>query len=158
MGEVVIREAGEPDIAGILRVYREAGLDGGISFTLEEAQEQWARLRRHPGHRIYVACEGPAVAGTYALVILEKLAKRGTPAGVVEDVAVLPAFQGRGIGRAMMEHAREQCRRAGCYKMTLSSNLAREGAHRFYDQLGFERHGYSFLTRLRPSDNSPSVK
>jgi len=29
--------------------------------------------------------------------------------------------------------------------MTLSSNIAREGAHAFYDSLGFQRHGYSFL-------------
>jgi GNAT superfamily N-acetyltransferase len=64
---------------------------------------------------------------------------------VIEDVAVRPEFQGRGVGRAMMEHARSECRRAGCYKMTLSSNLKRDGAHRFYDALGFERHGYSFL-------------
>ena len=34
---------------------------------------------------------------------------------------------------------------AGCYKMALSSNLKREAAHRFYDSLGFGRHGYSFL-------------
>ena len=46
-----------------------------------------------------------------------------------------------------MEHAREQCRAAGCYKMALSSNLKREGAHAFYDSLGFERHGYSFVIR-----------
>ena len=48
----------------------------------------------------------------------------------------------------MMQHAREECRSAGCYKLTLSSGLPREGAHRFYDSLGFERHGYSFLMRL----------
>jgi len=84
------------------------------------------------------------VVGTYALVIVRKLGKRGTPAGVVEDVAVLPARQGQGVGPAMMRHAMADFRRAGCYKLALSSNLKREGAHRFYDSLGFERHGYSF--------------
>jgi ribosomal protein S18 acetylase RimI-like enzyme len=66
----------------------------------------------------------------------------------VEDVAVLPRYQGRGIGRAMMRHAMSECRAAGCYKLTLSSNLKREAAHRFYDGLGFERHGYSFRVEL----------
>ena len=88
------------------------------------------------------------IVGTYALLIMEKLGKRGTPAGVVEDVAVSPSRQGQGIGRAMMEHAREECRRAGCYKLALSSNLRREDAHRFYDSLGFERHGFSFVTHF----------
>jgi len=91
---------------------------------------------------------GAEVVGTYVLQIMEKLGKRGTPAGVVEDVAVLPARHGQGIGRAMMEHAREACRAAGCYKLALSSNLKREDAHRFYDSLGFERHGFSFITRF----------
>ena len=54
----------------------------------------------------------------------------------------------QGVGKAMMEHAREQCRLAGCYKLALSSNLRREAAHRFYEALGFERHGYSFVTRF----------
>jgi hypothetical protein len=40
-----------------------------------------------------------------------------------------------------MGHACEECRLAGCYKLTLSSGLPREGAHRFYESLGFERHG-----------------
>jgi GNAT superfamily N-acetyltransferase len=66
----------------------------------------------------------------------------------VEDVAVAPERQGQGIGRAMMEHALAECRKAGCYKLALSSNVKREGAHRFYESLGFERHGYSFAVFL----------
>jgi GNAT superfamily N-acetyltransferase len=147
MSEVAIREAAEADLAAVLRAYEEAGIGGGISFTADEAREQFTRLRQYPFYRVFVAETDGTIAGTYSLVILDKLAKRGARAGVVEDVAVLPAFQGRGIGRAMMEHARKACRSAGCYKMMLSSNVAREGAHRFYDALGFERHGYSFLMR-----------
>ena len=147
MTPVHIREATEADLADILRAYTEAGIDGGSTFTAEEAREYFVRLRGYPSYRVFVASADGAFAGTYALIILDLLAKRGAGAGIVEDVAVLPDFQGRGVGRAMMEHAREQCRLAGCYKMALSSNLAREGAHRFYDALGFERHGYSFVIR-----------
>jgi len=147
MGEIAIREATEADIGAVLRAYEEAGIGGGVSFTVEEAREHFAKLREYPSYRVFVAEADGAIAGTYALIILDNLAKRGARAGVVEDVAVFPTYQGRGIGRAMMDHAREECRRAGCYKMTLSSNVAREGAHRFYDALGFERHGYSFLIR-----------
>ena len=145
MTPVEIREATEADAAGLLAAYRDAGIDGGVSFTVDEAREQFARFRQYPSYRFFVAQVDGVFAGTYALIVLDNLAKRGTKAGVVEDVAVLPGFQGRGVGRAMMEHARAQCRAAGCYKMTLSSNIAREGAHAFYDSLGFERHGYSFL-------------
>ena len=43
---------------------------------------------------VFVAAVDGAFAATYALIILDSLAKRGTKAGVVEDVAVLPEFQG----------------------------------------------------------------
>jgi len=141
-----IREATEADLAAILQIYRDAGLETE-GFTLAEAQTQFRRLQQHPSYRVFVAETGDSVAGVYSLIILDGLAKRGMPAGVVESVGVLPSHQGSGVGRTMMEHAREQCRAAGCYKMTLSSNLKREGAHAFYDALGFERHGYSFLIR-----------
>jgi GNAT superfamily N-acetyltransferase len=147
MTPVEIREATEADVADLLRAYRDAGIDGGLEFKVAEAREQFARFRLYPSYRFFVARVDGAFAGTYALIILDNLAKRGAKAGVVEDVAVLPAFQGQGVGRALMEHARAECRAAGCYKMTLSSNIAREGAHAFYDSLGFERHGYSFLVQ-----------
>ena len=148
MARVEIRDASEEDLPAVLRVLAESGIDGGDSFTVEEAREHFARIRQRPGFRLLVAAIAGEVVGTYTLQILDKLGKRGTPAGVVEDVAVRPACQGQGIGRATMEHARDACRRAGCYKLALSSNLRREDAHRFYDSLGFERHGFSFVTRF----------
>jgi ribosomal protein S18 acetylase RimI-like enzyme len=148
MPDVTIREATATDLPSILRAYAEAGIDAGEAFSPAEAEAHFARFRDYPNYRVLVAESGGAVVGTFSLLIMDNLAKRGTPSGVVEEVAVLPAYQGRGIGRAMMAHALERCREAGCYKMALSSNQSREPAHRFYDSLGFERHGYSF--RVRP--------
>jgi GNAT superfamily N-acetyltransferase len=144
---MTIRQADESDLPDILRAYAESGIASDDAYTVEEAREQFAMLRRYPSYRVFVAELDGVFAGTYALIVLDNLNKRGAAGAVVEDVAVLPSFQGRGVGRAMMEHAREQCRAAGCYKMALSSNRSREGAHAFYESLGFERHGYSFVIR-----------
>ncbi len=62
--------------------------------------------------------------------------------------ALRPGARGQGIRRAMMAHALEECRKAGCYKLALSTNVKRAGAHRFYESLGFERHGYSYAIFL----------
>ena len=148
MNTIAIRDAVEADLSGVLRVLAESGIDGGQSFTLEEARKHFAQLQAMPNIRLLAALLDGEVVGTYTLVIVQKLGKRGTPAGVVEDVAVLPARQGQGVGRAMMEHAMAECVRAGCYKLALSSNLKRAAAHQFYDSLGFERHGYSFWIPL----------
>jgi len=142
--KVEIRDVREEDLPGVMRVLAESGIDGDLSFTVEEARKHLAHIRRWPNCRLLVALAEGEIVGTYLLLIVDKLGKRGTPAGLVEDVAVLPACQGQGIGRAMMQHAIAECRKAGCYKLALSSNVKRGSAHRFYESLGFERHGYSF--------------
>ena len=148
MENILIREAREPDVARILELYREAGIEAETGFTPQEAREQLASFLRYPSFRVFVAEVQGEVVGTYELLIMDNLAKRGRRSGVVEDVAVSPRLQGRGIGRAMMVHAQEQCRQAGCYKFVLSSGLQRTGAHDFYDAMGFEKHGYSFRVEV----------
>jgi GNAT superfamily N-acetyltransferase len=144
MNDIVIREATPDDIPHILQIYSAAGI-GETHFSVEEATLHYGRLKQYPSFHLYIAFIGQNAAGTYELLIMDNMAKRGSRSGIVEDVAVDPLCQGRGIGRAMMQHARERCRDANCYKLTLSSNLKREDAHLFYESLGFKRHGYSFL-------------
>jgi GNAT superfamily N-acetyltransferase len=148
MEGILIREAREEDVAEILKLYRDAELGVENEFTMEQACAQLAVFRKYPSYRIFVAVEEGRVVGTYELLIMDNMAKGGRKSGVVEDVAVSPDYRGRGVGRALMMHAREQCRQASCYKFVLSSNLKRVEAHAFYEALGFEKHGYSFRVEL----------
>jgi len=56
---------------------------------------------------------------------------------VIANVAVSEAARNRGVGRAMMLHAEERARQAGCRRTTL---LVRWGnpARRLYDALGYQ--------------------
>jgi GNAT superfamily N-acetyltransferase len=72
----------------------------------------------------------------------------GAPSGVLEDAVVHRDWRGKGVGKQMVRFAMDRCREGGCYKLALSSNIKRESAHRFYDGLGFQRHGYSFVVEL----------
>lgn len=53
-------------------------------------------------------------------------------------------WQGKGIGKLIMKYAVEYCKKYGCYKVALSSNLRREKAHHFYESLGFKNTGIAF--------------
>jgi ribosomal protein S18 acetylase RimI-like enzyme len=148
MDPITIRPADADDLPGILALH--AGLESDSrTLDLPHASAIFERILSYPNYRVYVAISEGTVVGTFALLIMDNLAHLGAPSAIVEDVVVSPAERGRGIGRQMMRHAMEHCERAGCYKMMLSSNLAREQAHQFYESLGFERHGYSFLVRFR---------
>ena len=58
------------------------------------------------------------------------------------------------MGRAMMSFAMRYAKDRGCYKLALSSNSARTGAHDFYRALGFSQHGISFCVDTRDAEES----
>jgi ribosomal protein S18 acetylase RimI-like enzyme len=151
MNEAVsCRVATQADLPEILRLYAQPDLDGK-ALSLPEAERLFERIAQQPDYKLYVAARGGQVVGTFALLIMQNLGHWGTPSGVIEDVAVDPAYQGQGIGKLMMRHALQVCGERGCYKAVLSSNLKRERAHAFYESLGFERHGYSYRVLFDPA-------
>lgn len=123
-------------------------MDQGKVISLARAEEIHASFSRYPNYRLFVANDTDRhLVGSYALLVMHKLGHQGTPCAIVEDVVVSAPNRGQGIGRQMMEHALCLAREAGCYKLALSSNLKRTRAHAFYESLGFERHGVSFLVQ-----------
>lgn len=142
---IAIREALRGDLPEVLRLYAQLGQDDGTTLCLDRAEELWREMLSHGDHRIWVAESEGRVVGTFSLLRMVNLAHLGAPSAVVEDVVVDESCRGMGVGRAMMGRAMEIARGKGCYKLTLSSNARRTDAHRFYENLGFRRHGISFF-------------
>lgn len=155
MAAIDIRPATEDDLPAVLALYAQLATGDEDSLPLDEARRVFARFDSYPDYTLYVATLEGRVVGTFALLIMDNLAHLGAPSGVVEDVAVAPDLQGQGIGKQMMHFAMARCRERGCYKLALSANRKREAAHRFYESLGFRRHGYSFHIEL-PDNDTPS--
>lgn len=146
------REAFKSDLFDVLRLYAQPDIDAGKVLPLPEAERLFERITRYPDYNIYVAvCDGQII-GTFALLIMDNLGHLGSPSAIIEDVAVDPEWQGRGVGKMMMQHAKKICEEKGCYKVILSSKLIRERAHAFYESLGFVRHGYSFRFNAQPEN------
>jgi len=158
-----IRQATAQDLPQILQLYAQPSMDNGKVMALAAAKQQFAHFSQYPSYRLFVACQADAdanananananaqeqVLGTYALLVMHNLAHQGTPSAIVEDVVVSEAHRSQGVGRAMMAHAMDLARQAGCYKLVLSSNQKRERAHAFYESLGFQRHGFSFQIEM----------
>ncbi|MER0438185.1 GNAT family N-acetyltransferase [Emticicia sp. W12TSBA100-4] len=145
--EINIRQATLNDVKDILHIYAES-LDNGKVLSLEKAQRIFLKQQQYPDYKVFVTEFEQQIVGTFAVLIMENMAHMGTPSAVVEDVGVLPTMQSKGIGKLMMEFAMDYAREKGCYKMNLSSNIRREKAHQFYESLGFQKHGFSFLIPL----------
>jgi len=106
-----------------------------------------------PHYVLFVAEQNERIVGSYAFLVMHNLGHLGAPSAIVEDVVVEPSLHGKGVGQAMMRHAMDEARTAGCYKLMLSSNAKRHRAHAFYEQLGFDRHGISFLCPIPAAEN-----
>ncbi|HKA79243.1 MAG TPA: GNAT family N-acetyltransferase [Xanthobacteraceae bacterium] len=145
---LLIRPAAATDLRGVLDLYAQPELDAGNVLPVETARQLHERFADYPDYTLYVAERGDEIVGTFALLVMHNLGHLGAPSAIVEDVAVAPSMQGKGIGKAMMQFAVERAHEKGCYKLMLSSNAKRENAHAFYESLGFERHGFSFRVNL----------
>lgn len=148
--QVTLRAAMEADLPLILPLYGHLGMDDGSILTLEQARPIFRRMQKYPDYHLFAAEAAGEILGVFAMLIMDNLGHRGAPAALVEDVVVREDRRRRGIGRDMMQFAMNRAREKGCYKLVLSSHKNREETHRFYESLGFQKHGCSFLVELNP--------
>jgi glucosamine-phosphate N-acetyltransferase len=133
MKGLVIRDMYGPDISDEFQEILE--FLSVADFDMEEAGEILRDRLKH-GVRTYVALLDGKVVGTTSLFIERKFLHGGGRTGHIEDVVVHGAFQKRGIGSALVKHAVQEAKKAGCYKVILDCNLDKE---HFYSNLGFQR-------------------
>lgn len=145
---LTVRSGDEADLPAVLALYGQPDFNGDNVLTLDEAEDQFERLGGYPDYALYVAELDGSIVGTFCLLAVDNLARRGTPFAVIENVVVASARQGEGIGRDMLRAAFRLAQEKGCYKAILASSIHNTGAHAFYDSLGFERHGVSFRLSL----------
>lgn len=62
----------------------------------------------------------------------------------VEDLAVDPAQRSQGVGKALLDAAKDWARDRGCSHLELDSGMGRTDAHRFYRREGSASESISF--------------
>lgn len=142
-----IRRARVSDLEALQHLYDQLHLDNYRELRVPRSQmtREFARLSRNRNHAILVAEVGGRVVGTCHVIVVPHLGHALKPFAIAENVVVASDARSAGIGQQMMEAAGAFARKRGCYKMALTSNVARTRAHRFYQRLGWTRthFGYS---------------
>lgn len=130
---VTVRPLQGPDLDNgfleVIQSFRPCSLTHGDAGSILRE-----RIRR--GLLAYVAeCHG-RIVGTASLLIDHKFINNGGKVAILEDVIVLPEYQGRGVGTQLMAAAQEKAVELGCYKICLycSAELVR-----YYERLGFNQ-------------------
>ena len=120
---------GDHDLTGVLEVESE-------SFTNPWTREMytWELQNRSVCHVYVLRTPDCAVAGFCAFwLVFDEIH--------INNVAVRPAFRGRGLGSALLHHVLAEARRLGAHRATLEVRSSNQGARRLYERLGFRVAG-----------------
>jgi GNAT superfamily N-acetyltransferase len=101
-------------------------------------ERAFAAIDHDPAQLLLVAeSEADGVLGTMQLSLLPGLARRGAMRLQIEAVRVRSDRRSGGIGGRMIRWAMDAASDLGAALVQLTSDAAREDAHRFYERLGF---------------------
>ncbi len=84
-----------------------------------------------------VDAETGTLCGSLLGVVFEDICGDCRPILLIENVAVLPEYQRKGIGKAMFQEIERWGRELDCHYAILVSGMQRTGAHKFYAALGY---------------------
>jgi GNAT superfamily N-acetyltransferase len=138
---LVIRPATDADVARLVELLTLGAPPGGRPLDedpgdLAPYKRALREIEAGDGTLLVAELDG-VVVGVCQLIVFRHLQARGGRCAEIESVHVHPDQRGTGVGGALMRDAVERARALGCYRVQLTSNAARQDAHRFYERLGF---------------------
>lgn len=136
--------------SGDLDEVRALSLQLGYDIAPELLRAQFERVAGAAEHHLVVAVEEQRIVGWMhafgtQLMYYEPYVEIG--ALVVDETA-----RRSGLGTALLQAAEAWAREHGYAEVRVRSRLSRDGAHRFYVQLGYEKEKaqYTFTRRVAP--------
>jgi ribosomal protein S18 acetylase RimI-like enzyme len=154
--DISIRRAGPEDAAAIARLLHDfnseyseptPGVEAltGYAERLLREGEMTVLLANRPG--VEDASDGP---GGLALIRFRPCIWTGAPEAHLQELYVVPALRGRGIGRALLKATIEAARAAGATGIDLNTGETDTAARALYESAGFtnregSREGPSML-------------
>lgn len=109
-------------------------------------RDQWKhidqRFRETDGIKVFVAVatqQPPLLIGFLALSVVRSLTEGW---GIINDMAVLPTFQRRGVGAALLEAALRAAERHNLNHLLVSVERGNDRARAFYASLGFSQGNF----------------
>ena len=137
--DALVRPAGGADLPRLVQLLDFGSLDVGREDprNLDRYRQALAEIEATPGCELLVADVEGEVVGVCQLIVFRHIHRRGGLCAEIESMHVQAEHRSAGVGTALMGEAIEQARALGCYRVQLTSNRARDDAHRFYERLGF---------------------
>ncbi len=124
------------DVLALTAAYAEDPMGNAGPLAPEVLDRLIPGLRSHPTTIVLLAySEGRAVGIANCFLGFSTFNAR--PLINVHDLAVLPQFRGRGVGRLLLDAVVQKARALGCCRVTLEVQEANARARALYQEAGF---------------------
>ena len=140
---VLIRAASPDDVPALAALATHLGYPA----TPDEMRERFDRIGPRDDYATFVAERDGRVVG-FAGVMHGLSYVYDPPYARLLSLVVEPGERGRGTGAVLLAAAERWARERGAGQMHLTTALHRDGAHRFYERLGYERTGARYARKL----------
>lgn len=147
MSALSIRPATPADAEILLRLARDFHAEDG--HPLDPAVEPGIRklAAGDPVAPTWIIREAGAVIG-YVALSLGHTIMAGGPDGFIDDLYLVPAARGRGIGRRVLAFIEDQARERGYRALHLEVELANARAQRTYAAAGYAPSPRKLMTKM----------
>lgn len=128
------------DAAGVIAVldsYASAPVGGGRPLAPDVRERVVPMLREHPTSLVLLAFVDDEPVGI-AVCFFGLSTFRARPLLNIHDLAVLPQYHGKGVGRALLKAVEDRARQKGCCKLTLEVLDDNTRAREIYRRFGFD--------------------
>lgn len=127
----------EEHLPGILRLYKQL-LPDEEPATLSKGKKIW-KLIEKDNIEYFVALDESKIVASAFIAIVPNLTENGRPFGIIENVIVDKNYRSLGLGKSMMNKLIEYGKSQNCQYISLQSSNHRVDAHKFYENMGFDK-------------------
>ena len=107
-----------------------------VVLTPAKAERIFDEISANPAYHIFVAEHEDNIVGAITLLVERKFILQGATFGYLEDLAVHKDFEGRALGKLLIDAAITEARRQDCRVVRLDCN---DSVARLYEACGFHK-------------------
>lgn len=143
--DISIRNATEADLPAIRKLIEELAevITHAEKIDLNSVEKKALERLANPDTFIYLA-EGNGEPLGLLTISLRQTLLHSTPSGLIDELVVSKIHRRKGIGKALMDFAVEECQRLGCGEAEVGTEVENAKARKFYLDFGFEEIGVLF--------------
>jgi len=127
---IITREVTGEDAAIIAALSRQLGYTISVEQTLQNINA----LLQSEQHAVFVAVDDNVIGWTG---VSYSISPESPPLCEIHGLVIDEQYRNKGIGKLLIEKAKQWSRNRGVGKLRLRCNVKRTATHKFYEHLGF---------------------